>query len=425
MLHTVSEPSRSIPVIAHPDVLVAGGGPAGAAAAWGAARAGASVLLVERHGFLGGMLTAGGVRNVRQYTDHRRLIIGGFAQAYANRLCAAGGSPRPPGDGPFFRQDPEISKFVLQSLLEEAGVRLLLHTLVVGATLAGEQLHAVLIENKSGRQAIQPRIAVDATGDGDLIARSGAAFEKADGCLQPMTLTFTAGGIAFWPNGFNSDARRRIEKALQMGTFPCPKRPGLFALERPGEYYFNATRVAGDATDAASLTRAELEARRQVMGLLEWLRRNIPGCENVFLIQSAPHIGLRETRRLKGLYTLCREDVLEGREFEDGIARNAYGIDIHNPDGPDGIMIHLEAGRSYTIPYRCLVPEKRDGLLAAGRCISASRDALGSTRVMAPCMAIGQAAGVAAASCARQNLQPRQIDAAALRRLLIEQGAIL
>ena len=371
------------------------------------------------------MLTAGGVRNVRQYTDRKRLVIGGFALAYAERLRAAGGCPRPAQEGTFLRQDPEISKYVLQTMLMEAHVRLLLHTMACAVRLEGDRLDAVLVENKSGRQAIRAHVTVDATGDGDVIAYADAAFEKAADRLQPMTLTFTAGGIAFWPNGFHDEARRRIEAALQNGTFPCPKKPGIFALERPGEYYFNATRVAGDATHAESLTHAELEGRRQVMDLLDWLRRNVPGCERLYLIQTAPQIGLRESRRLKGLVTLTRVDVVEGREFEDGIARNAYGIDLHDPNGPGGEMTHLESGRSYTIPYRCLVPETRDGLLAAGRCLSADHEALGSTRVMAACMAIGQAAGVAAALCARQQIEPRHLDPKTLRRSLLNQGAIL
>jgi hypothetical protein len=282
----------------------------------------------------------------------------------------------------------------------------------------------LIVENKSGRGALQAAVTVDATGDGDILALAGAAFDKTGAALQPMTLTFTAGGIGFWPNGFDAEAKQKILAALEAGTFPCPKAASLFALRRPGECYFNATRVPGDSTDADSLTHAELEGRRQVMRLTEWLRAHIPGCEKMEVLHTAPQVGLRESRRLKGLYTLTRDDVLGYREFEDGIARSAYAIDIHNP-GAGGEMTHLEPGRSYAIPYRCLVPEATDGLLASGRCLSATHDALGSARVMAVCLTTGQAAGVAAALAAQAGVTPRRVAIPLLRQTLINQGAIL
>lgn len=423
-MKTITEPSRSTPVWEDTDVLVAGGGPAGLGAAIGAARAGARVCLVEKHGFLGGMMTAGGVLNIRQYNDKQRLVIGGVGLDLAERLARAGGTQNSPREGTFVRQDPEITKWVAQEMALEAGVRLKLHTLACAGLNDGATLGGLIVENKSGRGALAARVTIDATGDGDIIALSGAAFEK-DATLQPMTLTFIADGMAFWPNGFTAEAKQKIKEAIDAKTFPCPKSPSLFALRRQGEYYFNATRVTGDSSDADSLTNAEIEGRRQVMGLIAWLRANIPGCEKMELLRTGSQVGLRESRRLKGVYTLTREDVLGYREFEDGIARSAYAIDIHQAGGPGGEMTYLEPGRSYSIPYRCLVPERLDGLLASGRCVSATRDALGSLRVMAVCMATGEAAGVAAAIAAREGVAPRAVSPKTIRKALLKQGAIL
>lgn len=425
MSPSIHEPARDIPVSAEADVLVAGGGPAGFCAAIGAARAGARVCLIEKHGFLGGMMTAGGVLNIRQYNDKQRVIIGGIGLEFARRLTAAGGTVQTPEEGWFVRQDPEITKWIIQQMLEEAGVRLFLHTVACGGLTRDSALDGLVVENKSGRSALKAPVTVDATGDGDIFPLARAAFEKTEPGLQPMTLTFTATGIGFWPNGYSAEDRLKIKAAIDAGTFPTPKSPTLFALRKPGEYYFNATRVSGDCSKADDLTRAELEGRRQVMNLVAWLRANIAGCENMEVRQTGAQIGLRESRRLKGLYTLTREDIMAYREFGDGIARSAYGIDIHQAGGPGGEMTFLEPGRSYAIPYRCLVPETVDGLLASGRCLSATHDALGSARVMAVCMATGHAAGVAAALAARTGAPPRAVPPADIRRMLTQQEGIL
>ena len=424
-MSTIHEPGRDIPILDETDVLVAGGGPAGLAAAVAAARTGARVCLVEKHGFLGGMMTAGGVLNIRQYNDKQRLVIGGVGLELAERLAAAGGTLNKPQEGTFVRQDPEITKWVAQQMAQEAGVRLRFHTLACAAIKRDSVLEGLIVENKSGRGALKAAVTVDATGDGDILALAGAAFEKSAADLQPMTLAFTAGGISFWPNGFDAAAKEKMKAALAAKTFPCPKSPSLFALRRPGEFYFNATRITGDCSDADSLTAAELEGRKQAMNLVAWLRANIPGCEKMDVLTTGAQVGLRESRRLKGLYTLTREDVLGYREFEDGIARSAYAIDIHKAGGPGGEMTYLEPGRSYAIPYRCLVPGTVDGLLASGRCLSCTHAALGSARVMVVCMATGQAAGVAAALAAQAGVPPRALSVPTLRHTLLHQKAIL
>jgi ribulose 1,5-bisphosphate synthetase/thiazole synthase len=420
---TIREQARDLPIWAEADVLVAGLGPAGLGAAVAAARLGARVIGLERHGCAGGMMTAGGVLNIREYTDKVRPVVAGVAAELADRLAAAGGTPHNPREGTRVMHDPEITKFVAQKMLLESGADVWLHTWIAGALVEDGRLTGLVVENKSGRGAVLGRVTVDATGDGDVIGRSGAEHVKAD-VLQPMTLAFTIGGGKPWPNGLDQATRDRIQAELKAGTFPSPKGLAFFAMPRRGEYYVNGTRVAGDCTRGRDLTKAELEGRRQVMGIMAWLRKNAPGFEDAFLLTTPPQVGLRESRRLAGLYELTREDVLECREFPDAIARSHYGIDIHYP-GAGGEMTHLPDGRSYGIPYRCLVPKRLDGLLASGRCLSATRDALGSARVMAICMATGQAAGVAAALAARADVSPRRVNPDELRQTLVKQGVIL
>ena len=423
-IKTILEPAREIPVLDDVDVLVAGGGPAGMIAAVAAARTGARTFLVEQNGFLGGNLTAGSVLNIRSFTDGRKQVVGGFAADFADRLRTMGGTTQTPGEGGYVRHDPEVTKFVAQEMVLEAGVNMLLHTQVAATLAEGDQLQGIIIENKSGRSAIRARVTVDATGDGDVFARAGAAFHKSDGELQPMTLVFMIAGADRWPDGLDEETRQRVAMEVEADTFPVKKGVTLFALARQGEYYANTTRIAGDCSDAWDLTRGEVEGLRQVESIMDWLRHNAPGFENARLLSTAPSVGTRESRRLAGVYELTREDVLSYRHFEDDILHCHYYIDIHNP-GKGNVALRLEPGRNYGIPYRCLIPCKLDGLLVAGRCISATHEAIGSARVMALCMGMGHAAGTAAALAARNGIAPRDLDAALLRDTLRQQGSLL
>jgi len=424
VVREITEPARRTPVIAEPEVLVVGAGPAGLGAAIGAARAGADVLLVEKHGCVGGMLTAGSVINIRQFNDFRSLVIGGVGRELVERLREAGGTQSVAEEGAYVRHDPEVTKFVAQEMVLEAGVRPLLHTQVVGAVTEGNSLSGVIVENKAGRGAILARVTVDTSGDGDVIFHSGAAWVKDVDRLQPMTLAFVIGGVSAWPRGLSRAERDMIDAEIAAGTFPTTRPPALFPMWRNGEYYANATRIAGYCTDAWDLTNGEIEGRRQVMQLLDWLREHAVGFEHAFLLSSAPRVGLRESRRLVGLYTMTRADILGYADFAYHVARGAYAIDIHQ-QGRGTEMVYLEPGLSYGIPYRSLVPIAVDGLLAAGRCLSADHDALGSVRVMATCLATGHAAGVAAALSARQGVAPHALDVTALQEVLRGQGAIL
>ena len=427
----VQEPARQTPVRRPPlGVAVVGSGPAGFVAATAAARMGAETLLVERLGLLGGNLTAGAVLNIRQFNDGGgRFIIGGIPLEFARLLQQQGRTVGEPQTDPYLRHYPEATKHAIPEMVTESGSKVLLHSPVVEVVVEGDALKALIVENKTGREAILAKVVVDASGDGDVVARAGAAFDQRPaGEVMPMTMAFILGGVPTdqWPQVLTPERYRTLRDAIEKHGSPTPlPGTGMFPMAEPGFAYINGTRCFADCTDADDLTHAELEGRRQVHALVEFLGAHVPGFENCYVAATPAITGTRESRRVRGLYTLTRDDVLTGRDFDDRVARGAYKIDVHS--GSDGTTRYedLEAGTSYSIPYGCLIPEKLDGVIVAGRCISADPDALGSTRAMATCMALGQAAGTAAAMAASEGKLPRDMDVSALQEELRSQGAIL
>jgi hypothetical protein len=409
-MHTIAEPARDIPVVAEPEVLVVGGGPGGIMSALAAAREGARTLLVERYGSLGGMATAGlmtsfnGFRNERP-PNHVQTVQG-LAQELVDRLREAGGAcgctahgnfgDLEPGRAPYaVSLDPEVLKQVALEMLTEAGADLLLHT-TLGTVVVGErQVTACVVENKSGRQAIVARAYVDATGDGDLAARAGARFEKASkvgGRMMPLSLMYRVSGIPKpGPN----------ERRLWAN--------GITTFWGPGEGEV-------DGSDAADLSAAEVRARRQVREHLERLREQYP---EATLVETATMIGVRETRRIVGRYTVTEDDCLTGRSQPDSIAVSSNPVPGYY--GQRRFLDHL----GFEIPYRSLVPADLDNVLLAGRCISACQPAFQSARSMAPNMAISQAAGTAAAMCVARDCRPADLDVTLLQRKLELAGAVV
>jgi hypothetical protein len=456
------EPERKVPVIARPQVLVAGGGPAGIGAAIAAARNGADVMLVERYGFVGGNLTVAMVNPMFTFHDvEGRQVIRGIPGEVVERLIAKTASPGHVTDLTFDNAsmspfDPVGMKLVLLEMLREAGVRLLLHSVFSDATTDGNgRVTGVIVENKSGRQAIVPDYVIDCTADADIAARVGAPFVKGreeDGAMQPVTLFFRIAGVDVdglkaWmkrnrhllkdsPTDEEIDAQQAlaflgmkeiVKEAMARGEYPGDAAPRIlmYQLPRDGQFAVNCTRLQGiDGTSAEDLTRAELETRRQAWEITEFMKKYIGGFENAYILDTGVQVGVRETRRIIGDYTMTEEDVLRGRAFPDGIACGTFAVDIHPPEGEE--QIFTGSGKAvYEIPYRSLLPRGFDNLLVAGRSISATHIAFGSARVMATAMAIGQGAGTAAAVAARTGCKTREVDVAEVRRRLLEQGQYL
>lgn len=291
-------------------------------------------------------------------------------------------------------------------------------------------IRSVWLESKSGRSRAAAEIYLDCTGDGDLAARAGAPYQQGrpqDGLTQPMTLNFRMAGVDEERMPPREEINRLYAQAKARGEVDCPRENVLyFPTPTPGVIHFNTTRVVGrSGTDAADLTAAELEGRRQVREMLRFLVDKVPGFERAYLQKMGAQIGVRESRRIGGQYQLTQEDILGARKFDDVIALGNYDIDIHNPAGAGTVIRSLPEGEWYTIPYRCLLPLGIGNLLVAGRCISATHEAHASIRIMPIGAALGQAAGTAAALCLEQGMSPPELPVPVLQQRLREQGANL
>lgn len=456
----VREKARAVPVVAEVDVLVAGGGPAGFGAALAAAREGASTLLIERHGFLGGVATAA---LVSKFSQHKHRLYG-LADEMVDEMVRRGGATV----GAVINFDPECFKEVALELVEAAGVRLLLYSWAVAPLVEGGVVRGAIAENKSGRQAILARTTIDCTGDADLSYRAGVPWTKgrqSDGKMRPITLAFRMGNIDFrtivayaraHPQQFSPDPNFQVNDIEHgvvriSGFFDLvaegKRRGELFPdcnylrLEgvdvRRGICFVNNTRVYQvDGSDAWDLTKAEVEARRQIRQLASFIQKRVPGCDNAFVLDTAPSLGVRETRRIVGQHVLTEEDVVAGGRFPDRVVRvhshlAAPGVEIHDPDGDEGSAVDTHAReivheeRGFFIPYRSLLPQKVAGLLVAGRCISQTHEADKWTRNEVWCIEMGQAAGTAGAVAARAGVDVRAVDVAAIQGRLLAQGVPL
>jgi hypothetical protein len=450
--------SRSIPVVRDCDVLVVGGGPAGIGAAVGAARSGATTVLVERYGFLGGNATASlvGPFMTSFSADGKVQVIRGVFEELVRRMEALGGAIHPskvragvalsaymlPGHVGVTPFDPEAMKLASAELCLDHGVELLLHTNFIGPIMAQESVRGAILHNKGGLQAIASSCTIDCSADADVAALAGVPFNvgrASDHRTQPMTMFFRVGNVdRSCVDQYFRDHPDEIEqrmafssciKAAQAAGDYAPPRERLSLYESPqeGVWRINASRLLGlDGTRAEDLTRAEVEGRRQVFQILGFLRAYVPGFERAYLIDTGAQVGVRETRRIEGEYTLTVEDLTSGRDFDDTIAYASYPVDVHDPTGiGGGVSNRGETANVYQIPYRCLLPRTVDGLLVAGRCVSATHEALGAIRVMPPSFAMGEAAGTAAALAIKEGVTPRHVPLNWLRHTLIEHGAFL
>jgi hypothetical protein len=457
---TVKLPARDAPVLADVDVLVVGGGPAGIGAAIGAADAGADVLLAERYGFVGGCPTAALVMPLMSYhtqqpsprlagsttllpTDHGpgKPVIAGVVNRLVQRLVQRGGAIPPSMEtGYVVPFDPEVFKSVALELLDEAGDRYLLHALASGI-IGDSKVEGVVFETKSGPVVVTAKAVVDCTGDADVAALAGAPYEvgrDSDGLTSPMTLMFRMSG--FDRDRFGAYVSEHpdqwlgvhglwnlVREATLRGDLNLKREDILFfATPHDHEVVINSTRITGmEGTNVCDLSYAEREGRRQMDEIARFLKRYVPGFGEAYVIQSGTTVGVRGTRRIVGDYVLTADDVLQARKFDDVIARCAYPIDMHNPDGPGTIMRRLPPDEAYDIPLRSLLPTGVERLIVAGKCISGTYEAHSSLRAAATCMATGQAAGVCAALAVHGNTSPHRMPVAEVQRELLRQGADL
>ncbi len=435
----IREPARETRVASTADIVVCGGGPAGAAAALAAARAGARTVLVENQTCLGGMATAGMVNRLGPYHDQQAIVLRGIPWEILRTLVDRGLAQAPVICAPanwseyWLVFDPEGMKHALDELLAAAGVEVWFDSRVVAPVMEGATMSGVIVECKSGREAVLAGVVIDATGDGDVAARAGAPFElgrPGDGRLQPATTFFKCLNMD-WPAAFayvRTHYAALVERAMEE-TGNDFVLAGTDSYLHREETYFNCLHEHGvDGTSREALSRAVVSLRRKMWGNLEVLRRHVPGCENISLIASAAALGVRESRRIVGEYELTLDDVLGGRQFADQVYRYACFVDIHEPL-PGARSASADRcpppGQSYGVPFRCLVPRQVENLLVAGRCLSATHEALASVRMMPSCMAMGQAAGTAAAMAVQGSILVRQVDPRALRIRLMEQGVVL
>jgi hypothetical protein len=444
----VQEPARHTAVHGEFDVVVLGGGPAGLAAATAAARGGARVLLVERYGFLGGMGTAAGVTNfcglhANVHGEHRQ-VVHGIADDLLARMRALDGLNEPHlvlGRVLAQAYDTAAFKCAADALLQSAGVELLLHALGVGVLRHDDgRLDALLLETKSGRVAVRARMFIDASGDADLAHWAGVPTAKgdADGALLYPTLMFRVGNVDAARAG---EAWRTIptlmDAAEAAGEYRFPRRGAIVRPQRHAyEWRVNVTQLknadgsATDGTDALSLSAAELEGRRQVVDYLRFLRARVPGFEQAYVLDIAPQLGIRETRRLVGEVMLTGDDVTGCADFDDRIGVNGWPLEQHVAGD-----VHWgwpEAGsRGYNqLPYRMLLPRAASAggvtnLLVAGRCASMTHDGQSAARVSGGCFVMGEAAGTATALALRDGVAPHDLDPARLQAQLVEQGVFL
>jgi FAD dependent oxidoreductase len=421
------EPAREIEIADEVDVLVVGGGPAGVGAAIAAARAGASTLLVERYGCLGGIWTAG---LLNPYFDARDK--GGIATEIIERLRSHEVTAVEDWDGvPYVTAnvfDYEAMKYVLDTMAQEAGVRLLLYTTAVGAIVEDGAIRGVVFENKSGRSAVLARVVVDSSGDGDVAYHAGCEFElgrESDGLMQPMTLQFTVRGATFEQSLDNPlyEVLLKYNSPDELAAVPYTHPWLVPTAGEPGAASVMWTHLHGvDGTNTKDLTRAVIETRRQTQDAMRLLRNAKDEIGDLHLTGTAMQVGVRETRRITGEYHLELEDLKAGRTFDDGICRVRFGVDIHEPDGKSGGGFVVQP---YEIPFRCLVPLSVDNLLVAGRCISGSHEAHASYRVTGNCVAMGEAAGIGSVEALRKGVTPRELDGSEVRRIARENGANL
>lgn len=440
----VTEPARTLPVYGEFDVVVIGGGPAGLAASASAAKHGARTLLVERYGFLGGMGTAGGVTNFAGLYGRKngamQQVVHGVVDDLLARMDALGGLNQPQ-DGMAGRirvrsYDVSAYKCAADQLLVASGVHILFHAWAAAVVMNGPTIEALVVETKSGRQAIRAQRFIDCSGDADVAHFAGVPFELGDGhgsALFPSTM-FRIGhvdaGRALAAVGDFKAINDLMDQSLarEPGRYRFPRKGAILRPQKnPTEWRANVTQIrnasgnAMDATDARQLSDGELEGRRQITEYFRFLKNEVPGFEQSAIVDIAPQVGIRETRRICGEYSLTGEDILSSARFNDVIGINAWPMEMH-VDGAITWSFPRDETRAYNdLPWRMLVTRKVDNLLVAGRCASMAHEGQSAARASGGCFVMGQAAGTAAARL-EEGAAFAATDVARLQQVLLNDG---
>lgn len=413
------------------DLIIAGGGFTGVAAAVAASREGLKVLLLEKNGYLGGAACANYVNPFMDFemrdkeTGKPVQINNGIFNTILEKLEEIGGLHK---NRRTFSE--EYIKIVFDRFLRENGVDVLLHSYVMDANVEDGKITSVTVANISGKQLFCARYFIDATGDAELAVLAGCEYQlgrEEDSLCQPMTLCFRIANVdteKYW-----GESRKTVNEVYQQfqreGKIKNPREDVLtFTHMADGVVHFNSTRIIKhNPTDVVDVTKAEMDAREQMLELYLFMKENVAGFEHSTLLASAPSIGVRESRMVKGKYTIVADDIVNCTKFEDSIARGNYEIDIHSPDGSGTKHVGVPAGEYYTIPYRALVPQAVKNLLVAGRCISSTHEAQASYRIIPICTCIGEGAGLAASVAANSGCATDEISIDELHRLLDKYGA--
>ena len=449
--------TKTIKTIIETDVLVIGGGTAGFGAAVAAARNGAQTLLIERLSMLGGMATVGLVGPFMTCYDNdaEEQLVKGIFDELCLRTEARGGAIHPSkvegmtSYSSYYMAShrhvtpyqSEVLAVVMEEMLAESGAQILFNVQVTDCITKDGKVDYVIVNMKEGIAAIRAKLFIDCTGDADVAYFAGVPTwlgKKETSVMQPTSLFFEVGNIdrekylgELEANKSNLDNHiancfaQYVEEAKRNGDWTLDRNElGNYEQNILGRWKINTTRMAHiDATKTSDITKALIEGRRQVQEVVAFMRKYLPGCENIQLIQVATALGVRETRHIVGKYELTAEDILSRKHFDDAICTFGYAIDVHNSTG--GGVTFTCVDKYYTIPYRCLIPENCDNMLVAGRSICGSSEAAASYRVMPACIAMGQAAGTAAAIALKSGVRPEDVNIINLRNTLIEQGAVI
>ncbi|WP_336630380.1 MULTISPECIES: FAD-dependent oxidoreductase [unclassified Microbacterium] len=440
--NTIDLPASRVPVIGEYDVVVIGGGPAGLMAAVAASRAGRSTLLVERYGFLGGASTMGGLStycgmHARVHGEDRQ-VIHGYADELLDRIDSMGGLNAPhltiEDKIQAIAFDISVAKKAADDLVMSGGGELLFHAMATGLVMKSEtEIEAVILESKSGRQAVRGRIFIDGSGDADLAAWAGVPYEVSEKLLYP-SLMFRINGVdpvaagAAWRT-----VGRLMVEAETAGTHTFPRKKPIVRPQRnPIEWRSNLTQLSNsdgspiDGTDVRQLTYGEVQGRRQSFDTFQFIKQVTPGFEDSYIVDLAPQIGIRETRRIIGTYQLDESDILDCVDFDDTIGVNGWPVEAHVEGDVTFRFPNAEDTRGFNqLPFRMIVPQGVENLSVVGRCASMTQWGQSSARVSGPCFAMGQAAGTAADIALAAGVAFGDVDVPELQRRLVADGAYL